>query len=109
MKQHHPTTVEQGVKITLELEPFLGPRQRIVQLEEALVAQVSAKQQQDALLEAMPDIVGRLEKLEAKMQGSSSHASASKYTRRGRKQKTNGEPHNTKPKSLGPIFCHKCH
>ena len=78
----------------------------IVQLEEA---PVSAKQQQDALLEAMPDIVGRLEKLEAKMQGSSSHASASKYTIRGRKQKTNGEPHNTKPKSLGPIVCHKCH
>ncbi len=57
----------------------------------------------------LADIVGRLEKLEAQMQGSSFHTSTSKYTGRGRGQKTNGELHNTKSKSLGPIMRHTCH
>ena len=87
VKQRHPTTVEQAATISLELESFLGPKQRVAQLEEAPVDQVSTKQQ-DSLLQAMTDILSRLEKLEAQ-------------TSRGAQ--------GPKATSSAPIICHKCH
>ena len=54
--------------MTLKLESFLGRKQRVAQLEEGPVEHISTKQQ-DSLLRAMTDILGRLEKLEAQTQG----------------------------------------
>ena len=108
VKQRHPTTVEQAVTMTLELESFLGPKQRVAQLEEAPVDHVSTKQQ-DTLLQAMTDILGRLEKLEAQTQGPPLYTSTPRYQGRGRGQQTSGGAQGTKSKSSGPIICHKCH
>ena len=109
VKQRHPTTVEQAVMMTLELESFLGPKQRVARLEEVPVDHVSTKQQQDSLLQAMADILGRLEKLEAQTQGPPLYASTPRYSEKSRGQKTSVGAQDTKPKPSGPIICHKCH
>ena len=62
VKQRHPTTVEAAVSITLELESYLLPKQRVARVEEAPVDPLGIKQ--DALLETMSTILDRLECLE---------------------------------------------
>ena len=64
VKQRHPTTMEEVVAMNLQMESYLMPKQRIAQVEEVLVDQVSARQQQDTMLKAMNDIVSHLERLE---------------------------------------------
>lgn len=64
VKQRHPTTMEEAVAMTIEMESYLAPKQCIAQVKEVSVDQVNVRQQQDTMLEAMADIVSHLERLE---------------------------------------------
>ena len=88
VKQRHPTTVEAAVSITLELESYLLPKQRVARVEEAPVDHLGIKQ--DALLETMSTILDRLERLETQ---------------------TSVTLRNNQPKAKEastPIVCYKC-
>ena len=88
VKQRHPTTVEAAVSITLELESYLLPKQRVARVEEAPVDHLGIKQ--DALLETMSTILDRLERLETQ---------------------TSVTPRNNQPKAKeasAPVVCYKC-
>ena len=88
VKQQHPTTVEAAVSITLELESYLLPKQRVARVKEAPVDHLGIKQ--DALLETMSTILDRLERLETQ---------------------TSVTPRNNQPKAKeasAPVVCYKC-
>ena len=88
VKQKHPSTVEEAVSVTLELESYLPSKQRVARVEEASVDQVGGKP--DALLETMSTILDRLERLETQ----------SAATRRSRQPESRD--------SSSPVICHKC-
>lgn len=88
VKQRHPTTVGAAMSITLEIELYLLPKQRMARVEEAPVDHVGIKQ--DALLEPMSTILDCFERLE---------------TQTSVAQRSN----QTKAKEAStPVVCYKC-